>query len=105
MSLPIRVDGYPGLYGRPAAFELDGVYYPIYAVEAEWRIAEALFFKVRADGKRVILRYDENGDEWTLLSAYDGRDLLARRGIQAVGDDANVTRAAERRIESCQVSP
>ena len=37
-----------------------------------------MFFKVRtADGKRYILRYDENADTWSLQSGFDGDELLA----------------------------
>jgi hypothetical protein len=68
MSLPIHVDAYSGYKAneRPRGFELDGTYYRIYALEADWYTPAGHFFKVRADGKRFILRYEEGQDEWTL---------------------------------------
>jgi hypothetical protein len=30
------------------------------------------FFKVRADGRRFIIRHNVIEDEWTLLSVFDG---------------------------------
>jgi hypothetical protein len=102
MSVPIHIDGYSALSERPTAFELDGVYYRIYAIEAEWRSREALFFKVRPVGKRVILRYKPERDEWSLLAAYDGQELFARAGVQMIMIDAATTRAAVKKIESCE---
>src|SRR5262245_9791535 len=102
MSLPIHVDGYSALNERPTGFELDGEYYRIYAVEAQWRSPDALFFKVRADGKRVILRYEPERDEWFLLAAYDGRDLFTRTSVQVIMIDAITIRAAVKGIESCE---
>jgi hypothetical protein len=63
MSLPIHVDGYSGykLNERPRGFELDSRYYRIYALEAEWRSPSGHYFKVRAQGERLVLRYDERG--------------------------------------------
>lgn len=77
------------------------MYYRIYALEAEWRTPSGHYFKVRAEGKRLILRYDESRDEWTLQSAYDGRELFARAGIQLVAVDSAMIRVAEKQIESC----
>ena len=104
MSLPIDVDAYSGYKAneRPTGFELDGTYYRIYALEAQWQSLSGRYFKVRADGKRLILRYDEGRDEWTLQSAYDGRELFARAGIQIVSVDSAEIRAAEKQIESCE---
>jgi hypothetical protein len=104
MPIPIHVDGYSAdrLNERPTGFELDGVYYRIYAVEAQWRSPNAQFFKVRTDGRRVILRYELERDEWFLQAAYDGRELFARAGIQVTALDATTIRAAAKRIESCE---
>lgn len=104
MSLPIHVDGYSAykLNERPTGFELDGQYYRIYALEAESRRPDGHYFKVRADGKRVILRYDETNDEWTLESAYDGQELFARPGVEVLMVDSASIRATEKLIESCE---
>ena len=104
MSLPIYVDGYSGykVNEHPTGFELDGTYYQIYALEAEWNTPDGHFFKVRADGKRLILRYNETNDEWTLQSAHDSRELFARPGVQMVAVDSAMIRAAEKQIESCE---
>ena len=104
MALPIHVDGYSAyrLNERPLGFELDGVYYRIYALEDQWYSPGAQYFKVRADGKRFILRYDQANDEWTLQSAYDGAALFARSGIRMITIDAAVVCAPEKLIESCE---
>jgi len=52
MPLPIHVVG----------FELDA-YRRIYTVEDQWYSPDALYFKVRADGKTYILRYNERENE------------------------------------------
>ena len=103
MALPINVDGYSAyrLNERPLGFELDGVYYRIYALEDQWYSPGAQYFKVRASGKRFILRYDQADDEWTLQSAYDGAELFKRSGIRMITIEAAVIRAAEKLIESC----
>src|SRR5262249_18516494 len=104
MALPIHVDGYSGyrLNERPLGFELDGVYYRIYALEDQWYSPGAQYFKVRADGKRFILRYDQAEDEWTLQSAYDGAELFARSGIRMITIDRDLVCVAEKLIESCE---
>lgn len=104
MSLPIHVDSHSGYKAneRPRGFELDGRHYRIYALEAEWRTPSGNFFKVRAEGKRFILRYDEQRDEWTLQSAYDGKESFARSEVQVITVDPAVIREAEKRIESCE---
>src|SRR4026208_846499 len=83
------------------AFELDGTYYRIYALEAQWYTSSGQFFKVRAEGKRFILRYDEIQDEWSLQSAYDGAELFSRSGVEIVTVDPAVVRAAVKSVESC----
>src|SRR5215470_8434969 len=62
MSLLIHVDGISACSPDdcPRAFELDGTYYRIYAVEAQWYRPSGHFFKVRADGKRFIIRHKRN---------------------------------------------
>ena len=105
MSLPVYVDAYAGYKAneRPRQFELDDELYEIAAVEDQWYSPEAMFFKVRtADGKRYILRYDENADTWSLQSGFDGDELLTRPGIEVITVDADTIRKAEARIESCE---
>jgi len=104
LSIPIYVDGYSGyrLNERPSGFEIDDVYYRIYAVEDQWYSPGAQFFKVRADGKRFIFRYDQEHHEWTLQSAYDGAELFARCDVQVITVDPAVVRTAEKLIESCE---
>jgi hypothetical protein len=104
MGLSIHVDGYSAhrLNERPLGFELDGVYYRIYALEDQWASPGALYFKVRADGKRFILRYDQADDEWTLQSANDCAELFQRSGIRMIMIEVSVVRAAEKLIESCE---
>src|SRR5438093_13421775 len=102
MALPIYVDAYSGHKAneRPRQFELDDELYEIAAVEDS---PEAMFFKVRTtNGKRYILRYDENADTWSLQSGFDGDELLARPGIEVLTVDADTIRKAEACIESCE---
>ena len=91
MSLPIYVDAHSGYRAneRPIRFWLDAILhgneltsvYEIETVEDRWYDPSAEYFKVRtAEGKRYILRYDERQDQWTLQSAFDGGELLARSG-------------------------
>jgi hypothetical protein len=38
-----------------------------------------MYFKVQStEGKTYLLRYDEQADEWTLQSGFDGVELLAK---------------------------
>jgi len=60
-----------------------GVCRRIYALEAAWISPGARYFKVSAGGRRYILRLDEQKDEWTLESALDGKELLARPDIRS----------------------
>jgi hypothetical protein len=61
------------------------------------------YFKVRTtEGKRYILRYDEQVDDWTLQSGFDGDELLARPSIELVTVDSATVKKAEHRIESCE---
>jgi hypothetical protein len=69
MSLPIHVHAYSGFKAneRPLEFLLDGEYYEIAEVEDRWYEPEAMYFKVRTtEGKRYLLRYSDDDDEWTL---------------------------------------
>jgi hypothetical protein len=43
-----------------------------------------------------LLRYDEQADEWTLQSGFDGDELLARPSITFIMVDADVVRRAEK---------
>jgi hypothetical protein len=105
MSLPIRVDAYSGYKAneRPEAFSLDEEVYEIAAVLDQWYEPSAVYFKVQStEGKTCLLRYDEETDEWTLQSGFDGDALLARPSIELVTLDADVIRRAEKEIESCE---
>jgi hypothetical protein len=105
MSLPIRVDGYPGFKANecPRQFVADDEIYEIDIVEDRWYERKATYFKVRTiQGKRYILRYDEAADEWFLQSGFDGDELLARPGIKLVPIDAATAQEAEQQIESCE---
>jgi hypothetical protein len=50
------------------------------------------------EGKIYLLRYDEDTDEWTLQSGFDGDESLARPNIEMITVDAEVIRRAEREI-------
>jgi hypothetical protein len=79
MSVLVHVETYSGYKAneRPLRFHLDEDIYEIAAVEDRWQDPHAEYFKVRTtDGKRYLLRYDEQADEWTLQSGLDGRDCL-----------------------------
>ena len=105
MSLPVYVDAYSGYKAneQPRQFELDEQVYEIAAVENQWYSPNAIFFKVRTgDGKRYIQRYDESADAWSLQSAFDGDELLARPGIELVTLDAETIRKAEAEVEACE---
>src|SRR5262249_42317479 len=61
------------------------------------------YFKVQSTEKKTyLLRYDEEADEWTLQSGFDGDELLARPSIELVTVDTATAKTAEQRIESCQ---
>jgi hypothetical protein len=63
----------------------------------------AMYFKVRTTDFRIfILRYDEQADEWTLQSGFDGDELLARPRIELVPVDADTIRRAEKLIDGCE---
>src|SRR5262249_19428268 len=59
--------------------------------------------KVRStEGKTYLLRYDQETDEWTLQSGFDGDELLARSRIELVTVDSATVKKAAQRIESCE---
>src|SRR5215510_14680276 len=75
MSIPIHVDANSGYKAneRPRQFTLDEVVYEIAAVVDQWYEPSATYFKVQTtEGKTYLLRYDEETDEWTLQSGFDG---------------------------------
>src|SRR5215475_10533170 len=105
MSLPIHVTAYSGYRAneRPRDFTVDEDLHEIAAVLDQWYEPSATYFKVQStEGKTYLLRYDEDNDEWTLQSGFDGDELLARPSIQLVTVDATVAKKAEQRIESCE---
>ena len=105
MSLPIHVDAYSGYKAneRPRQFTLDEGIYEIDAVVDQWYEPSATHFKVQStEGKTYLLRYDEEADEWTLQSGFDGDELLARPSIEMVTIDPATAKEAEQQIESCE---
>ena len=78
MSLPIYVDAYSGYRAneRPQSFTLDEDAYEIASVEDRWYEPDAGYFKVRTtDAKTYLLRYEQQGDVWTLQSGFDGDEF------------------------------
>jgi hypothetical protein len=58
---------------RPRQFTLDEEIYQIAAVLDQWYQPYATYFKVQTvERKTYLLRYDEETDEWTLQSSFDG---------------------------------
>jgi hypothetical protein len=58
---------------------LDEQIYEIAAVRDQCYEPSATYFKVQStEGKTYLLRYDEETDEWTLQSGFDGDELLAK---------------------------
>jgi len=75
MSLPIHVTSYSGYKANepPSQFTVNEDLYEITEIEDRWYEPEATYFRVRTtEGRRYILRYDEQADEWTLQSGFDG---------------------------------
>ena len=69
----------------------------------EWYEPSATYFKVQStEGKTYLLRYDEEPDEWTLQSGFDGDELLARPSIELATVDSTIAKKAEQQIESCE---
>jgi len=54
------------------------------------------------EGKTYLLRYDEETDEGTLQSGFDGDELLARPSIELVAIDPATAEKAEQLIEPCE---
>lgn len=105
MSLPIHVDAHSGHRAneRPLRFSLDEETYDIASIEDRWYEPDAEYFKVRTtNGKTYLLRYEQQGDVWTLQSGFDGDELLAWPGIEVVMVDAAQIRQAEGKIEGCE---
>src|SRR5215510_16251946 len=105
MSLPIHVDTYSGYNAneRPREFVLDEQIYEIAAVLDQWYEPSARYFKVQStEDKTYLLRYDEQAEEWTLQSGFDGDELLARPSIELVTVDSAIAKKAEQQIESCE---
>src|SRR5262249_22972421 len=102
---PIYVDAYVGYKPteHPQQFVLDEEIYEIAAVLDQWYQPYATYFKVQTvERKTYLLRYDEETHEWTLQSAFDGDELLARPSMEFVTVDFVTLRKAEQRIESCE---
>ena len=105
MSLPFHVDAYSGYKAneRPRQFTLDEAVYEIDAVLDQWYEPSATYFKVQSmEGKTYLLRYDEEAEEWTLQSGFDGDELLSRPSIELVTVDSAIVKKAEQQIESCE---
>jgi hypothetical protein len=105
MSVPIHVDAYHGYKANecPRQFVLDEQVYQIAAVLDQWYEPTATYFKVQSvEGKMYLLRYDEETDEWTLQSGFDGDDLLAMPSIELVTIDPATAEKGEQLIESCE---
>ena len=105
MSIPIYVDPYSGykVNERPRQFVLDEVVYEIAAVLDQWYEPSATYFKVQSTEKKIyLLRYDEEIDEWTLQSGFDGEEPLARPSSELVTVDSTIVKTVEQQIESCE---
>jgi len=105
MPIPDYVDAYSGYKAseRPRQFTLDEEIYGIDVVLDQWYEPSATYFKVQSnEGNIYLLRYDEEADEWTLQSGFDGDELLARPGIVLVTVDSVIAKKAEQQIESCE---
>ena len=88
---------------RPLRFTLDEHSFDIASVEDRWYEPDAEYFKVHTtNGKTYLLRYEPQGDVWTLQSGFDGDELLARPGVDIVTVDAVQVREAEGRIKGCE---
>jgi len=105
MSLRIYVDAYSGFKAneRPSQFVLDEEIYEIAKVLDQWYEPSATYFKVQStEGKTYLLRYDQETDEWSLQSGFDGDELLTRPSIELVTVDPAIAQQAEQQIESCE---
>jgi hypothetical protein len=85
----------------PRSKRSDDEIYEITAVLDQWDEPSVTYFKVQSiDGKTYLLRYDEQLDEWTLHSGFDGDELLTRPSIELVSLDTATVLEAEQQIES-----
>jgi hypothetical protein len=76
------VEAYSGYKAseRPRQFVLDEQIYEIAAVLDQWYEPAASYFKVHStEGKTYLLRYDEQTDDWTLQSGFDGALIPASK--------------------------
>ena len=84
MSLRIHVDAYSGYKAneRPLHFQVDEDTFEIATVLDQWYEPAAMYFKVQTTKvKTYLLRHDEQADEWTLQSGFDGYELMSRPNI------------------------
>src|SRR5262249_33553862 len=73
------------------------------AVLDQWYEPSTTYFKVQSvEGKTYLLRYDEETDEWTLQTGFDGDELLARPGIELVTVDPATAKEPARQLGSCE---
>src|SRR5215472_8817952 len=87
MPLPIHVDEYSGHRAsqRPRSFTVDEQVFNIEAVLDQWYEPSGTYFKVQTTERKVyLLRYDGEGDEWTLQSGFDGDELFERPSIEFI---------------------
>ena len=85
MSLPIHVDAYSG-------------YKP-----NERRVSSRSTKRsTSTESKTYLLRYDEDSDEWTLQSGFDGDELLSRPSIELVTVDSVIATKTEQQVQSCE---
>src|SRR4051812_1959291 len=97
MSIRIYVEAYSGYKAneRPMRFYVDEDTYEISAIHDLWEDPNATFFKVTTtEQKTYLLRYDACEDEWSLQSGFDGKELLARPGIEIVTVDPDTIHRA-----------
>jgi hypothetical protein len=105
MPLPIHVDEYSGHRAnqRPRSFTVDEQVFDIEAMLDQWYEPSATYFKVQTTERKVyLLRYDGEGDEWTLQSGFDGDELFARPSIDFITVGPEVIHRAEELTESCE---
>jgi hypothetical protein len=91
MSLPIYVDAHSGYKSneRPKSFRLDEDWNDITSIDDRWHEPDSEYFKVvTTDGKTYLLRYEQQGDVWTLQGDFDGADLMLRPGLELITVDA-----------------
>jgi hypothetical protein len=78
MPLPIYVE-YSGhrTNQRPRSFTVDEQVFNIEAVLDQWYESSGTYFKVQTTERKVyLLRYDGEGDEWTLQSGFHGDEFI-----------------------------